>query len=347
MTMPASSPNSANGLPGQLSEPPLENVTGKAAFITGGSSGIGLGIAQACAEAGMRVVLTFKTPANRDRAMEILGNPAVHAIALDVTDRDAMSRAADEAARLVGDIHLLCSNAGIGIRTRIVDASFDDWDFATAVNIGGMINAVQTFLPRMLRHGEPSHIVGTSSMSGLFHGGTAGIYTTTKFAVVGMMEALRTDLMSTNIGVSVLCPGFVESNIGQWHRNLPSTFSRPSPEPQRPPGTALQGAGMSPLECGRKVLAGIRRNDMYILTHREFEGGVADRHDAIAACFKRQRGRIPKARVRAESFVLRGRAYALEKDRGSKADRSSNGETRERPARRKKRGRDRRGGGTE
>ncbi len=288
---------------------PLANVKGKTAFVTGGSSGIGLGIARALSAAGMKVVFTYKSAAHRDAALACFApdNAGVHAILLDTTDREAMVRAADEAARVFGPVHLLCNNAGIGLPAQISSVSWQDWDWAMDVNINGVFNGVRTFLPRMLEHGEGGHIVATSSSGGIL-AGTLGVYVTTKFAVVGMMESLRTEMAGRNIGVSVFCPGLVRTQIFDTDRNRPASHgavpAHRGPPPLLP-GTGaidLMGAAMDPLEAGRQVLEGVRRNDLYILSHPEFAPAVKQRMQLIMASFSKQPA--PKARrLATESFT--------------------------------------------
>lgn len=237
----------------------------KLAFITGGSSGIGLGIARACREAGLRVVFTYRTEAHREEALALLG-PEAEAIRLEITDRAAVSQVASHIQQRHGPVHLLVNNAGLGLKTPASTASFEDWDRVLSVNLGGVINTLRAFLPLL---SEGAHVVTTASMSGLFPGATSGVYTTSKFAVVGLMEALRAELTPRGIGVSVVCPGMVKSRIGDPRR----TGAEPGEN------------GMDPLECGRLVLEGVRRNDLYILTHPEFKEGFAQRCQAVLRAF--------------------------------------------------------------
>src|SRR5262245_24172123 len=201
----------------------MKNVKGKVAFVTGAGSGIGLGIARALHAAGMKVVLADLNPQHLDRVLPHFAARAadVHAIRLDVTDRDAMARAADEAERVFGRVHVLCNNAGVGVFGSLLEAGYDDWDWALSVNVGGVVNGVQTFLPRMLAHGEEAHIVTTASMSGLL-AAIGGIYITTKYALVGFMETLRLELAPRGIGVSVLCPGLVNTAIFEGENSRPA-----------------------------------------------------------------------------------------------------------------------------
>lgn len=288
---------------------PLAKVSGKTAFITGGSSGIGLGIARALSAAGMKVVFTYKNEAHRDAALASFpqNNAGVHAIRLDTTDRDAMPRAADEAERRFGNVHLVVNNAGVGIPALLSNVSWQDWDWSMDVNVNGVFNGVRTFLPRMLAHGEGGHMVATSSSAGIV-AGTLGVYATAKFAVVGMMESLRTEMEGRNIGVSVYCPGLVRSSIFDIERNRPAAHGVVSREPPRPPPLKpgskpldIMAVAMDPLEAGRQVLAGIRRNDLYILSHPEFEPVVRQRVTLMLASFPRRRA--PRQREEATAAI--------------------------------------------
>jgi NAD(P)-dependent dehydrogenase (short-subunit alcohol dehydrogenase family) len=283
---------------------PLVEVRGKVAFITGGSSGIGLGMARAFSEAGMKVVITYMREEHCRRALESFprDNPGVHAIKLDTTDRQGMVRAADEVREVFGNVHLLANNAGIGIVKQVSQATWQDWDWAMRVNIDGVFNGIHTFLPRMLAHGQGAHILATSSSGGLV-AGMLGVYVTTKYAVVGMMEALRVELAGRNVGVSVFCPGLVRTNIMDSERNRPAEYfnagapetSTPPPGVKDVPGLDLMAVALDPLDVGRAVLSGVRRNDLYILTHGEFAGPVRQRCEAILSSFGSDS--VPQARL--------------------------------------------------
>ncbi|MBK9250680.1 MAG: SDR family NAD(P)-dependent oxidoreductase [Proteobacteria bacterium] len=272
---------------------PLLQVKGKTAFVTGGSSGIGLGIARVLSDAGMKVVFTYRSEKHRDAALASFpkGNPGVHAVQLDVADREGMVRAADEAERVFGPTHLLVNNAGVGLPALLSTVSWQDWDWALDVNINGVFNGVRTFLPRMLAHGEGAHIMATSSTAGIV-AGSLGVYATTKFAVVGMMESLRTEMSGRNIGVSVYCPGLVRTEIFDAERNRPASHGAVAQKPAGPPPLLpgakpvdLMGVAMDPMEAGRQVLAGIRRNDLYILSHPEWADVARERFRLMMASF--------------------------------------------------------------
>ncbi|MDD5338636.1 MAG: SDR family NAD(P)-dependent oxidoreductase [Dehalococcoidales bacterium] len=274
----------------------MKDITGKVAFITGGASGIGLGIAKACAKYGMKVVIADSRQDALDEAMVYFKekNLPVHPIKLDVTDRAAFAKAADEAESVFEKIHLLVNNAGVATGGPVWMMTYKDWDFGMGVNVGGTINGIVTILPRIMKHGEGGHIVATSSTGGLCAVGGVVIYNTSKYALAGMMETIATDLQDKNIGASVLVPGPTTTNLG------PSTFAnRPAhlinegqewppkmpPPPKdgqpRPPMPDFSKIFMDPVEMGERVIRGIRRNDLFIITHPEFKDGFNIRNEAI------------------------------------------------------------------
>ena len=269
----------------------MEEVAGRTAFVTGGASGIGLGMAEAFVAAGMNVVIADLRRDHIDNALARFGQDgrerSVHAIELDVTDRDGFARAAEEAEEAFGNVHVLCNNAGIGILGPAVDARYDDWDWGLGVLLGGAVNGIQTFLPRMRAHGEGGHFVNTSSMAGVVPIPNAAIYITAKSAVIGLSEALRSELAAEGIGVSAFCPGPVQTNIREAGKTRPERYRDSGyldfeRELEERPNSPLW---MDPLECGERVLAGIRRDDLYIFTHREFREGAEERFRAMLASF--------------------------------------------------------------
>lgn len=262
----------------------MKDVRGKIAFITGGGSGVGLGMAKVFTAAGMKVVIADVRQDHLDDAMNELAGSEVHAIQLDVTDRAAMERAAAECERIFGKVHVVCNNAGINLFNDIGAATYTDWDWVLGVNLGGVINGVQAFVPRLKAHGEGGHIVNTASMAAFLAGPGAGIYTCSKFAVRGLSEALRYSLARHGIGVSVLCPGLVKSAIYQSERIRPDHLQ----------GTATDASflsrlaevhefGMPPEEVAEKVLRGIQRNDLYIFSHSEFKDELRELFDGVLA----------------------------------------------------------------
>ncbi len=268
----------------------MQIFEGKVAFITGGASGIGLGIAKACSKYGMKVVIVDARRSALDEAMAYFNDKRlpVHAIRLDVTDRVAYAKAADEAEKVFDKIHVLVNNAGVGSVGSVDELTYKDWDYSLNVNLGGVINGIVTMLPRILRHGEGGHIVATSSTNGIAATGLSLPYCTTKYAVAGMMEALATELQNTNIGVSVLVPGPTRTNLGvSSNENRPAhlkneektdSTNKENKPPQTPRDTSVW---MDPIETGERVTRAIRNNDLFIITHPEFKAGFNARHQAI------------------------------------------------------------------
>lgn len=293
---------------------PMSKVVGKVAFVTGGSSGIGLGIVRAFLDVGMKVAFTYRTESHRDEAMKQLHDvrDQVHAISLDVTDHLAMERAAQETVDVFGKVHILVNNAGVYKAASVGTGTREDWDWMMNVNVRGVHNGVQAFLPHIKKHGEGGHIVTTSSIFALIVYDPAGAYSVSKAAVLSMMECLRSELANTNIGVSVCCPGNVSTNIGQSERNGPMPASN-KPEPSGA-AKSLSNASMDPWEVGKLVLRGIQRNDLYIFTHPEFEQGIRDRNEALVASIPKDL-QAPPARVNQEQSILRNPIYAAEIDR--------------------------------
>ncbi len=265
----------------------MREVAGKVAFITGGASGIGLGMAKAFSAAGMKVVIADIRQDHLDEAMTQLAPGDAHPIRLDVTDRDAVAEAADEAERVFGKVHVVCNNAGINLFNDIGSATYQDWDWVLGVNLGGVVNGVVTFVPRIKAHGEGGHVINTASMASFVSGPGAGIYTASKFAVRGLSEALRWSLVPHGIGVSVLCPGLVKSQIFESDKIRPahlSTDTTPADQELMSILPQVHEAGMAPEEVGEKVLRAIRRNDFHIFTHPEFADELRELFDeALAA----------------------------------------------------------------
>jgi NAD(P)-dependent dehydrogenase (short-subunit alcohol dehydrogenase family) len=270
----------------------MQQVEGKVAFITGGASGIGLGIAGAFLEAGMKVVIADLRRDHIDSSVASLGRSAktagsLHAIRLDVTDRAAMAAAADETERVFGKLHVLVNNAGIGIQGPFQGITYADWDFGLGVNLGGVINGIQTFLPRIRAHREGGHIVSTASLAALVPMPSAFvIYAAAKAAVVTISEAIRGDLANDNIGVSVLCPGPVRTNIGELAKNRPPQFGVGDAyrEAEEAGATRVSFPSMmEPADVGALVLNAVRNNDFYIITHGEWRSQAAARHAAVLA----------------------------------------------------------------
>jgi NAD(P)-dependent dehydrogenase (short-subunit alcohol dehydrogenase family) len=265
----------------------MRDVSGKTAFVTGGASGIGLGIAKALLGAGMNVVIAdIRDDHLADATTELAGGDKVLAIKLDVTDRAAYAAAADAVEAKFSKIHLLVNNAGVAVVGPTELAAYGDWDWVMGVNVGGVINGVTTMLPRILSHGEGGHIVNTSSMSGMVPVGYTTIYSTAKAAVLTMMETMRPELEPKGVICSAFCPGAVQSNIAKAGETRPAELAESGyaeADKRRQSGGDHFHLYMTKEEVGERVLEGILNDELYILTHAEFLPGVTDRAKAMIA----------------------------------------------------------------
>jgi NAD(P)-dependent dehydrogenase (short-subunit alcohol dehydrogenase family) len=276
---------------GPSQAPPITSVKDKVAYVTGGSSGIGLGIARALHEQGAKVILGNLNDKHWDEALKEFPDkdPRVATFVQDVMDRDAWDRKADEIEKIYGPVHILVNNAGVGLFSSVREGTLKDWDWGMGVNFWGPVYGCHTFIPRMLKHGQGSHIVTTSSTDGVLLG-TAGIYAVSKMAVSGLMEQLRHELRTTNIGTSNLVPGQTTSNLGrsesEYRPEAPprNPGARPpaAARPPAPPTTPLWARPQAALTVGRLVVNGILNNDMWIYPAPEYIVGVQARGMAMA-----------------------------------------------------------------
>ena len=294
----------------------MQNLRDKVVFITGGVSGLGLGIARAFSAAGAKVVITYMRQAHRDQALTHFKDAAdrVHALKLDVADRNAVARAADEAERVFGGVDVLVNNAGVNVFGPMDEATYEDWDWILGVNLGGAINGIVTFIPRMKARAQGGHIVNVASMAALITGPMAGIYTTSKFALRGLSECLRDCLKPHGIGVSVYCPGLVKSNIGESTMNRPAHLANSGFKVDAATmklWNDLHLPGMDPVEAGQAVVRGVQRNDAYIFSHPEHREDIEQIFREILAAIPE--GEADPARLaveearRAELAAIRGR----------------------------------------
>ena len=265
----------------------MQDLPGKTAFVTGGASGIGLGIAKALLGAGMNVVIADVQDAHLQSARAELGLPdRVLALKLDVTNRIDFGRAADAAEERFGKIHILCNNAGVAVVGPTDLATYADWDWVMGVNLGGTINGIVTILPRIQRHREGGHIVNTASMSGLVPHPGATIYGTSKGAAVHMIECMRAELEPQGIICSAFCPGAVQSNIADAARTRPAELAHTGyaeADRRRQQGGNFFHLYRTKEEVGERVLQGILNDELYIMTHSEFRQGIEARTEAMRA----------------------------------------------------------------
>ena len=297
----------------------MEHLDGRVAFVTGGASGIGLGISKAMVAAGMRVVMADVRQDHLDAArawfVSRKQSRRVKCVKLDVTNRKAFARAADKAEAAFGKIHVLVNNAGLGLLGAIDKTKFDDWDWGLDVMIGGVINGILTILPRIRAHGEGGHIVNTSSMAALIPIPNCAIYITAKSAMVGLSECLAGELAADKIGVSAFCPGPVQSNIRELGKLRPDKYKKDSGLEDFEKQLATRPTSdlwMDAIECGERVVRGIRRNDLYIFTHQEFAQPTRERMEALLAAFPAEEA--PRARAMVARRFM-SQMYALERDR--------------------------------
>ncbi|MGY1839595.1 MULTISPECIES: SDR family NAD(P)-dependent oxidoreductase [unclassified Modestobacter] len=291
----------------------MQDVEGKVAFITGGSSGIGRGIGLAMARAGMTVVISGRRQEHIDEttAEFAAAGLEVDAVQLDVTDAAAVEAAAAETVARHGRVDVLVNNAGIGLTGPVMGATPSDWDWLIDVNIKGVGNGLRAFVPHIRAHGEGGHIVTTTSMAGLLPI-VAGLYSMSKAAVIALSEALAIELAPEGIGVSAYCPGPVHSNIAGAVAARPEQYGESGYTP--PPAEFLERAKSQPymsyVEAGERVLNGIRRGDLFILTHPEFREGVRERFETTLAAFPDEP--IDEARAAAIPFLTSSPIYAPE-----------------------------------
>lgn len=270
----------------------MTTVAGRTAFITGGANGIGLGIARAFAGAGAKLALVDLDAAALEKARaELSALTPTEVFQLDVRDREAYARVADAAEAALGPVSLLVNNAGVAGGAAATKMTYELWDWGMGVNLGGVINGVQTFLPRMAARGGGGQIVNTASGAGLVAAGAGVLYHTAKFAVVGMTEALRTELEPLGIGCTVLCPGPVATGIVERTLTLqPAGDGPPPPAAERDAAqararqtTAWLAEGVAPDAVGRMVLQAVEENRLYVHTDRIMYAGIEARTRALLA----------------------------------------------------------------
>lgn len=269
----------------------METFEGRTAVVTGAASGIGRALAERFCGLGMRVVLAdVEAPALEKTTSELRdAGASVLPVVTDVSDGDAVDRLADAAEAEFGAVHLLCNNAGVGGGGPIAQLTTTDWQWVLGVNLWGVIHGLRAFLPRMLASGEEGHVVNTASVAGLVAGPMMGPYNASKFAVVAISETLRAEMALSDapIGVSVLCPSWVSTNIADAVRNRPESLGGPAAQAGVGDETMRQmirdviASGMAPADVAAKVEEGVRANRLHILTDDAFLPNVEARMRAI------------------------------------------------------------------
>lgn len=266
------------------------DISGKTAIVTGAASGIGLGIATALAEAGGNVVMAdIQKDAVEEAAHRLSGtNKRVMPVRIDVTQEQTVVDALAEAERNFGKLHIACNNAGVPMHgSSLVDVPRPDWDFVIAVNMWGVIHGIRHFVPAILKHGEEGHIVNTASVAGFQNrrGTGQGPYSMTKYAVLSLSEALEHELDGSNVGVSVLCPGPINTNIARGARNRPDHMGGPLARPSDESVLAerLAQAGLDPKTVGERVVDAIRTKTFYAFVGAVPADVIKARHRRIEA----------------------------------------------------------------
>ena len=257
----------------------MQDLKGKTAIITGGASGIGLGIARAFAREGMNLMLADVIPDRLDtarRELESLG-ARVATVLTDVSNPASVAAAANAVQQTFGRLHVAVNNAGVPMHGKPIEqVTAEEWQRVIGVNITGVINAIHCFVPMIRSHGEGGHVVNTASISGFFirKGRNQGAYSMSKYAVVALSEALEQETEDANIGVSVLCPGPVRTNL----------LASISTAPAAPAG---MGDRLEPDVLGQRVVQAIRDREFYVLTHASERDVIKARHARIEAAFDR------------------------------------------------------------
>jgi len=264
----------------------MRDVSGKTAFITGGASGIGLAMAEAFGAAGMSVMLADIEEMALNAAVKQLEERQVRAagVLCDVAHRAALLEAAEKTLQTFGKVHVVCNNAGVGAGGPIGEVAATDWDWVMEVNLMGVVYGMETFLPHLRAHGEGGYVVNTASMAGLISPPGMEPYCASKYAVVALSEGWADQLAPENIGVGVLCPGFVKTNIDRSRRNRPDRLGGPDSPENLVASEFVQG-GIDPARVGRRVLEAVQNNERYIFTHPGMRVAVQDRFSRIMAGF--------------------------------------------------------------
>lgn len=267
----------------------MRDFAGKTAFVTGGASGIGLSLGYAFAEAGMHVMLADIEAEPLEQAVAAFKSnlPEVRGVVCDVRNYAAVERAAQMTLEAFGKVHVVCNNAGVSSASGAENISLQDWRWVIDINLMGVVHGVKAFLPLLKTHGEGGHIVNTASMAGFLPGTGFGAYTATKFGVVGISEALATELEPQGIGVSVLCPGWVATLITESRRNWPKDYGAPPPSgPMAEQFAELVRNGMAPSEVAALVLKAVQNNELYIFTHPHMRPPLEKRVDRFLAAYR-------------------------------------------------------------
>jgi len=262
----------------------MKDVQNKVAFITGAASGMGLGMARAFSAAGMKVMLSDIQKEPLDAAVAELKSKGhnVAGVVVDVTDRDSVFAAAQATIDTFGKVHVCINNAGVGASGSAEDTSEKNWRWTIDVNMWGVVWGLQAFMPLIKEHGEGGHVVNTASMAGMFSWKELSAYNASKYAVVAMSETAMAEHTDDNIGVSVLCPGVVNTNLGTSARNRGDDYGG-STDKKSEQMVAMLKKGLNPDVVGEQVLEAIIDDQPYIFTDPGLRSWVESRFERILA----------------------------------------------------------------
>jgi NAD(P)-dependent dehydrogenase (short-subunit alcohol dehydrogenase family) len=289
---------------GASQAPTITTMKDKVVYITGGSSGIGLGIARAMHEAGAKVVIGNLDEKQFPEALKNFpqSDPRIRTVVHNVMDKEGWQRTANLIEKMYGPVNILVNNAGVGLQQSASAGTLNDWEWGMGVNFWGPVYGVNAFVPRTLKSGQGCQIVTTTSTSGIVPNNGAGIYSVSKIAAVGLMEELRGELRNTNIGTTCFVPGQTTSNIGESESHRPDDLKNEAAAPARPAaaagGAARPAAAAArpapaappspywarpqdPVVVGRVVIDGILHNDLFVVLQPEWRAGVEARANAL------------------------------------------------------------------
>jgi NAD(P)-dependent dehydrogenase (short-subunit alcohol dehydrogenase family) len=264
----------------------MEALSGKVAVVTGGASGIGLALARAFAGDGMKLVLAdIERDALERAGAELAEVTEVELVSCDVSDAAQVDALRDATVARFGTAHVVCNNAGVGTGGLTWDVSLDDWNWVLGVNLMGVVHGIRAFTPMLIEQGE-GHIVNTASMAGVTSPPFMAPYNVSKHGVVTLSETLYADLQivgATNVGVTALCPGWVQTRIHESARNRPGADDS-TEVGDAAGGLELQGAignliatGLEPDHVAGLVLDAVHHQRFYVLTHPDWIAGITDR----------------------------------------------------------------------
>jgi NAD(P)-dependent dehydrogenase (short-subunit alcohol dehydrogenase family) len=270
----------------------VKELRDKVAFITGGASGLGLGMAKAFGREGMKVMIADIEQAALTRAVQELKDSQVRAegVLCDVSSRGSLREAALKTIATFGKVHVVCNNAGVGAGGPMGSYDERDWQWCVDVNLFGVVHGMEVFAPLIESHGEGGHFVNTASMAGWLGVPNMEPYCASKFAVVAMSEGWAMQLNPKNIGVSILCPGFVQTRIHDSQRNKPARYGSAENVQlglgeSREQAAAMVNSGIPVEPVANRVVEAIRDNDLYVFTHVEYRPLVEMRMTQALAAF--------------------------------------------------------------